>query len=190
MDETPRSLLERVRDATDEASWRRLVELYTPWLRGWLRRYHLTDADADDFVQEVLIVVAREVRDFEHGDRPGAFRRWLRAILIHRLQGYWRQQRTRPPAGPIDVLTLLEDPTNELERLWDREHDDHVTRRLLEMIEPDFAPPTWQAFRRQVIDDRCANDVAAELGITPNAALIAKSRVLRRLRAEARGLTD
>jgi hypothetical protein len=32
--------------------------------------------------------------------------------------------------------------------------------------------------------------VADELGMTANAVLIAKSRVLRRLREEARGLTD
>jgi RNA polymerase sigma-70 factor (ECF subfamily) len=41
-----------------------------------------------------------------------------------------------------------------------------------------------------VLDGRPAADVAAEVGVTPNAALIAKSRVLRRLREEARGLTD
>jgi RNA polymerase sigma-70 factor (ECF subfamily) len=33
-------------------------------------------------------------------------------------------------------------------------------------------------------------DVAADLGITVNAVFIAKSRVLRRLRQELRGLTD
>ena len=59
------------------------------------------------------------------------------------------------------------------------------------VIKPsEFTPATWQAFRRQVVDGVKAAAVAAELGITPNAALIAKSRVLRRLRDEARGLTD
>ena len=52
----------------------------------------------------------------------------------------------------------------------------------------DFAPVTWAAFRRQVIDGICETDAAAELGLSVNAALIAKSRVLSRPRAEATGL--
>jgi len=51
-------------------------------------------------------------------------------------------------------------------------------------------PATWRAFRRQVVDECSASSVADELGLTANAVLIAKSRVLRRLREEARGLTD
>ena len=34
------------------------------------------------------------------------------------------------------------------------------------------------------------DEVAAELGLTPNAVLIAKSRVLKRLRHKAEGLID
>jgi hypothetical protein len=63
-------------------------------------------------------------------------------------------------------------------------------KRLLELIEPDFQPATWQAFRRQVIDGISAETVAAELGLTVNAVLIAKSRVLSHLRRNAAGLVD
>jgi RNA polymerase sigma-70 factor (ECF subfamily) len=49
---------------------------------------------------------------------------------------------------------------------------------------------TWQAFRRQVIDDRPPAEVAAELGVSLNAVIQAKSRVMKRLRAELRGLVE
>jgi RNA polymerase sigma-70 factor (ECF subfamily) len=84
----------------------------------------------------------------------------------------------------------LEDPASGLSRLWDEEHDRHVVRRLLERIEPDFQPSTWRAFRRQVLDGAPPVAVAAELGLSVNAVLIAKSRVLQRFRQEARGLLD
>lgn len=190
MDETSRSLLERVRDSADSESWRRLVDLYTPWLQGWLRRCHVPETDCDDLIQEVLVVVAKEVSGFQLSERRGAFRNWLRTILFNRLQNYWRQQQTRPLVGATDVLTMLEDPNGALDRIWNQEHDEYVTRRLLELIEPEFMATTWRAFRRQVVDDCPAATVAAELNMTANAALIAKSRVLRRLREEARGLTD
>ncbi len=64
MSETSASLLERLRLEPDEASWRRLVDLYVPLLRGWLRRYALQPPDAEDLVQEVLAVVVRELPQF------------------------------------------------------------------------------------------------------------------------------
>jgi RNA polymerase sigma-70 factor (ECF subfamily) len=62
--------------------------------------------------------------------------------------------------------------------------------RLLEQIEPQVAPSTWQAFRRVVLDDKDEEIVAKELGLSVNAVFIAKSRILARLRREAQGLID
>ena len=51
-------------------------------------------------------------------------------------------------------------------------------------------PATWIAFQRVARDGRRPADVAAELGISVNAVLLAKSRVLRRLRREIHGLAE
>ena len=88
------------------------------------------------------------------------------------------------------MLDQLEDPASDLTRRWEREHDEHVLQRLLELIEREFQPATWLAFRRQVVDGVPARTVAAELGMTVNAVLIAKSRVLSQLRRNADGLVD
>src|SRR5437868_3771579 len=153
MSDTSISLLDRLRLRPDEASWKRLVDLYTPLLHHWLRRDAVQPNDADDLVQEVLAVVAREMPRFQHDQRRGAFRSWLRAILVHRLRDAWRARRYRPIAtGDSAVERQLEelaDPASGLSRLWDEEHDRHVLRRLLELIEPEFAPQTWKAFRRR-----------------------------------------
>ena len=88
------------------------------------------------------------------------------------------------------MLDGLDDPSSDLSRLWDREHDQHVIGRLLELLEPDFRPATWRAFRRQVLEGAPAEAVAAELGLSVNAVLIAKSRVLQRLRRLSENLID
>jgi len=194
MSDTSASLLQRLREQPDGDAWRRLVHLYTPLLQGWLGRYGLQPADADDLTQEVLAVVVRELPQFEHNHRAGAFRRWLRTILVNRLRGFWRARQTRPAAtGDSDVaqmLNQLEDPDSGLSQLWDQEHDRHVMARLLEQVEPEVTPATWQAFRRVVLEGRDEEVVAAELGLSVNAVFIAKSRVLARLRREARELID
>src|SRR5262249_44893296 len=145
-------------------------------------------------VQEVLAVLVREMPHFRHSQRRGAFRRWLYTITGNRLLGYWRGQRCRPVAtGDQDFarrLEQIEDPDRELSRRWDQEHDWHVAHRLTELIQPEFQPATWQAFRRVVVDGLRASVVAEELGTSVNAVLLAKSRVLRRLRQEIHGLLD
>ena len=194
MCETSASLLEQLRDKPDGAAWTRLVDLYTPLLRGWLGRHGLQACDVEDLVQDVLAVVVRELPHFRHNRRTGAFRRWLRTILVHRLRNFWRARRTQPqPAGGSELLHLIEqlsDPDNDLSRLWDEEHDQYVIRRLLERIESEVTPSTWQAFRRVVVEGRDEETVAAELGLSVNAVFIAKSRVLSRLRREADGILD
>jgi RNA polymerase sigma-70 factor (ECF subfamily) len=89
-----------------------------------------------------------------------------------------------------EVLAQLADPTSALSRGWDEEHDRHVTKTLLASIRLEFQPATWRAFEHQVRDGQAAPEVAMELGISVNAALIAKSRVLKRLREKAAGLVD
>lgn len=194
MPDTPISLLERLRLRPDEASWRRLVDLYTPLIHNWLRHHGIIDSDSDDLSQEVMQVLVRELPNFQHDLRPGAFRRWLRNVTVNRLRVFWRDRRSRPTAtGANDfghVLDQLEHPNSNLSRLWDEEHDRHVARRLLELIEPEFEPATWRAFRGLVLEGKRTADVAAELGISSNAVRIAKSRVLSRFRQEIEGILD
>jgi RNA polymerase sigma-70 factor (ECF subfamily) len=60
-----------------------------------------------------------------------------------------------------------------------------VFGRLLGLVRADFADKTWEAFRRFALEGRPTAAVAAELGVSENAVLLAKSRVLRRLKDEA-----
>jgi RNA polymerase sigma-70 factor (ECF subfamily) len=191
--ETSLSLLERLQTEPDGESWQRLVDIYTPLIRGWLQRDPTLREEADDLTQEVLSVLIKELPQFQR-QRPGSFRSWLRTITINRLRELWRARRRRPQAlghAPDDsVLSQLEDPASALSRQWDQEHDQHVVRRLLDLLEPEFTPPTWKAFRRVVLDDVKPAAAAEELGLSVNSVLLAKSRVLKRLRELGRGLID
>jgi RNA polymerase sigma-70 factor (ECF subfamily) len=194
MPETPVSLLERLaRPQPEQSDWDRLVKLYRPWLRAWLRGRPLQAADVDDLIQKVLRVLVEKLADFRHAGHAGAFRGWLRSILVRELRSHYRQHQGRPlTLGETgeEMLAQLEQADSALSRRWDQDHDRHVLGRLLELLEPEFTTSTWEAFRRSSLEDRNVATVAAELGITSNAVCIAKSRVLRRLREEARGLLD
>jgi RNA polymerase sigma-70 factor (ECF subfamily) len=191
--ETSLSLLERLAGTPTDDDWRRLNDLYQPLLRAWMARAGVPSSDTDDLIQEVLLVVFREVGGFERRG-PGAFRVWLRTILVHRMRDFFRAQKYRPTAtGDSDFLRQLdelESPDSALSKLWDREHDEYVAASLLRRVEGDFAPTTWQAFRRHVLEGEPAERVALELNLSLNSVLLAKSRVLKRVRQELAGFVE
>jgi RNA polymerase sigma-70 factor (ECF subfamily) len=57
---------------------------------------------------------------------------------------------------------------------------------MMEKIEAEFQPKTWQAFLSLAIEGVNPELVAAELGLSLDSVYAAKSRVLRRLRQEAK----
>jgi RNA polymerase sigma-70 factor, ECF subfamily len=194
MNTTSLGLLERLKHATPDASeWRRLRDIYSPMIRHWLLRLPNLHHEVDDLTQEVLVVLFRELPSFERG-RDGSFRAWLRQITVNRMGAFCRTRRKQPLAmgGPEtdQLLAQLADPTSDLARQWDQDHDRHVFQKLLAIVEGDFEPSTWQAFTRFAVEGRPAAQVAGELGMTESAVVQAKSRILKRLREEAGGLLD
>ncbi len=108
-------------------------------------------------------------------------------MTVNKLRTY-RKKRNRRPAVGFDAtdgfLQQLADPNGDLAREWDQDHDRHVFQKLLSIVQPDFSSVSWEAFRKFALDGLPASLVAEELGISENAVLQAKSRILKRL-AEA-----
>lgn len=191
---TSLSLLDRVTNSADTDSWDRLAELYAPLMQRWLIQYDVQRADADDLIQEVLAVVLQDLPQFDHNQRTGAFRNWLRKILVNRLRNLWRSRKYEPQAkgtsSLLEQLHQLEDDKSEVSRIWNADHDQHVISQLMEAVRSRFREKTWEAFRRQMFDGQRADAVAADLNMPISSVYVAKSRVLSTLRREAEGLVD
>ena len=194
METTSLSLLEQLKHAPPDAmEWRRLRDIYMPMIRHWLSRLPNLHHEVDDLTQEVLVVLFRELPSFERR-RDGSFRAWLRQITVNRMRAFCKMRRKQPLAmgGPEtdQLLAQLADPTSDLSRQWDQDHDKHVFQKLLAIVEGDFEPSTWQAFTRFAVEGRPAAQVAGELGVTESTVVQAKFRILKRLREEAGELLD
>jgi RNA polymerase sigma-70 factor (ECF subfamily) len=185
---TSLSLLDRLKVARPDASdWNRLQGIYLPLIQRWLSRVPGLGDEAADLAQEVLIVVFREVPRFDRR-REGSFRAWLRQVTVNKTRNYCRKRQRRPTVGLNSANGFLEqlaDPNGDLARDWDCDHDKHVVEKLLALVQPTVSSTTWAAFQRFGVDGIPANRVAEELSVSENAVILAKSRVLRRLREEA-----
>ncbi len=185
------SLLERAR-LRDEAAWQQLVDLYSPLVIKWCQRLRVGPESTADCIQEVFSAVARSLDTYHPPGTSGAFRGWLWTITRNKLRDAAR--RNRGPAhatGGSTALAVLHQQPDQFDspELIDEEPSqaqDHVelTRHALRQIEASFAPQTWQAFWRTVVDGLPTDVVAAQLNLTAAGVRQARSRVLRKLRQQ------
>jgi RNA polymerase sigma-70 factor (ECF subfamily) len=187
MDTTSLTLLERLRQPHDQEAWARFAELYTPLLYRWARRTGLQESDAADLVQDVLGLLVRKLPAFRY-DCRGSFRRWLRVVTLNRWRETLRRAGTalRTNCEELDQAAVA-DPTADFE---EAEYRQQLVGRALRLLEPEFSPLTWRAFREHVVAGSDAVEVAAALGISVGTVYAAKSRVLTRLRQYIHGLLD
>ncbi|HZV07951.1 MAG TPA: sigma-70 family RNA polymerase sigma factor [Gemmataceae bacterium] len=182
---TSKTLLQRLR-ANDSEAWHVMVQLYTPLVRHWAIRGGVRGTDVEDVAQEVLQAAAMNMQNFRREQPGDSFRGWLRGITRNMvLQHFRRSGRNPRGSGGTDALIQLhevadasssseeEDPVEEL---------DGLRRRALELVRSEFEERTWRAFWMTVVEGRAPADIAEEMGVSPTAIRMAKSRVLRRLK--------
>jgi RNA polymerase sigma-70 factor (ECF subfamily) len=185
METTSFSLLEQLRRSPDEAAWARFVHLYSPLLFGWARQAGLGERHAGDLVQDVFVILMKELPHFEH-DPAHSFRAWLKTVVLNR----WRNQIKRQARGPVHPgdAFLADVPAPDDSLFEEQEYRRQLLRRALELLRDQFQPATWKAFHEHGMNGRPAAEVASELAMTVGAVYAAKCRVLGRLREHLRGL--
>lgn len=185
MNTTPVTLLKRIRESGDAEAWDRFVELATPALYAWAHRAGLRHDDAADLVQEVFLLLAVKLPQFQY-DPSQSFRGWLRQVTLNK----WHERRRlrSPPLVGDEALEEIAEPADEA--FWETDYREYLVARAMEIMQAEFEPKTWRACWEHVVSGRTAADVATELGMTPGAVYVAKCRVLARLRHELEGLMD
>lgn len=187
------TLLTRLKDGSDTQAWTEFVRLYGPVVYGFARKRGLQDADAADLMQEVLRSVARTADRMVYDPARGTFRGWLYTVTRNKIYNFLSAQKNRPrSAGDsaaydrLDSLPARESTDEDPD--WDIEYQRRLSAKAMDRVRHEFHANTWKAFWGTAVDGRPAGDVAAELGMTPGAVYVAKSRVLARLRDEVQRL--
>jgi RNA polymerase sigma-70 factor (ECF subfamily) len=184
---TSPSLLERVK-ADDAAAWDRLIGLYAPLVYRWCRRAHLPEQEIADVFQDVFQAVATHIAAFRREGAADTFRGWLRTITRNKVRDHFRRIGREPGgAGGTEAQLLFARLPDDRPDEGDPDEgsaDRGLFGRALELLRAEFEDRTWRAFWLTAVEDRAAGEVALELGMSPGAVRVAKSRVLRRLRQE------
>ncbi len=187
------TLLARIKAHRPEA-WRRFVDLYGPVIYRWCRVAGVPKDEAADVVQEVFVAATKHIDGF-HRDRPGdSFTGWLSSITRSKVVDYFRARQGRAAGqGGTDAyerLCQIAEASSASLSKNPEESQPLIARLGLELVRAEFEDRSWQAFWRVAVDGQPAAAVAADLGMTVQAVYKAKSRILRRVRQELKGLLD
>jgi RNA polymerase sigma-70 factor (ECF subfamily) len=184
---TSRSLIRRAA-VQDPAAWERLTQVYTPLVYQWCRHLDLQPQDAADVAQEVFRSLLRSLAGFRR-DRPGdSFRGWLWTITRNKIRDHQRRCASRQAVGGSAAKAVLEQipdrAPEEEDEIQVRQVQAELAQRATALMQRDFEERTWQAFWKTAVEHKTAPQAAEELEMSVAAVYMAKSRVLRRLRAE------
>jgi len=191
---TRASLLLRIRNPNDVQAWRQFVDVYASLIYGFLRKRGLQDADAADLVQDVLRSVSGAIGKLEYDRSRGTFRSWLFTITRNKMYSFLesqsRQVRGSGDSGAIAILEEKAVAPDDSEGQWEEEYQRRTFAWAVERIRGEFQESTFSAFWKTAVEGLNPKGVGDELGMTPGAVYVARSRVLARLREEVGKLKD
>ena len=190
---TRSTLLFRLRDWKDAASWEEFYRLYRKLVHGLAERAGLTHAEAEEVTQDVFKRVAETIHEFEANPQRGSFRRWLMNLTRWRIADKFRErpkgagQGARRDATSEGTATIERIPAPERSNIevgWDAEWQRHVLDAAFGRIARRIKPRHFQVFDLYVRQGWPVLRVARELGLNPASVYLIGFRVTKQLKAE------
>jgi len=195
---TRASLLARVQDWDDAASWTEFYALYRKLIYGMARRSGLPHADAEDVTQEVFKRVAETIHEFVPDPARGKFRGWLMNLTRWRVMNKITRvpkedlARSAPRDGTSTSTATIERVPDgaKLEEAWELEWQRHLLDAACQRIAHRVKGRNYQAFDLYVRRRWPVLKVASELGMNPAAVYLIGNRLTKQLKAEVEKLKD
>jgi RNA polymerase sigma-70 factor (ECF subfamily) len=178
---TSPTLLEGLKDPGNQTIWVQFVDRYRPMILRYAQRLGLAADDAEDVAQASLMSFCQAYREMKYERERGRLREWLFGIVHNQVRNWRRRRQDQEPQASETQAGRIES-REDMERLWEEEWRDSVARECLDQVRREVQGPTFRAFEMFALQGMAAEDVAAELDLTPNAVYGAKRRVLRRIR--------
>jgi RNA polymerase sigma factor (sigma-70 family) len=188
---TRMSLIVQIRDGSNRAAWQEFVRLYGPVVYGFARKRGLQDADAADLMQDVLRSVSSAIGRLDYDRSRGTFRGWLFTITRNKIFNFLSARQARPQgSGDTTTNRLLDShpASSDDSESWELEYQRRIAALAIERVKGEFQENTWRAFWLTAVDGVAAAETARQIGISPGAVYVAKSRVLARLKQEAEAI--
>lgn len=178
------TLIQRVQNQHDAASWEDFVRIYRNYVYAIIRSMNISEHDAEDLVQQLMLNMWNKLPDTDI-KQIRRFRSWLATItknfvtdfIRKRIRETQRMEKAEQDAS-ISYLKAIRLP--DIDRIAEQEWKLHIANLALENIEPLFSGHAIEVFRLS-LDGMEIQAIAEKLGLQENSVYRLRSRVKKRL---------
>src|SRR6478672_13759068 len=193
---TRRSLVEHLADWGDQLRWQEFFDTYSKLIYSAARRSGLTDAEAQEVVQETIITVAKSIDKLKYDPAIGSFKGWLLQITRWRIADQFRKRepgdakcaRSLDDRATATIERVPDSRVVDLDALWETEWKENVFEAAIERVKKKVEPKQFQIFDCYVRKEWPAQKVAERLGVNVAQVYLARHRIGALLKKEIRAL--
>ena len=157
----------------------------------------LTEAEAQDVVQETVISVAKKMPEFKADPQAGSFKGWLLLITKRRIADQFRK---RPPVSEASgqradetartsTVERIPDPASlDLDSFWNEQWEQNLMATALDKIKRQVNLKQLQIYDLYVLKEWPVKKVTATLNVNIGQVYLAKHRISGLLKKELKKL--
>jgi len=189
---TRHSLLTRLKDWGDEDSWKVFFDTYWGLIYRMGLRSGLREDEAEDVVQNTVVDLARNIKQFRCCPKAGSFKAYLRRLTKWRIIDRVRKRRdaeiSHLPDESERATDLIDrfpaDDSWELEEAWETEWQEKVLEAALERLRKRVNPSHFQLYDLFVLQGWDVARISRTVGASSSQVYHAKERVGQMLKRE------
>ncbi|MGP8200852.1 MAG: RNA polymerase sigma factor [Limisphaerales bacterium] len=195
---TRATLIRRLKNWQDQGSWQEFYDTYWRLIYGVSRKSGLTDAEAQDVVQETMLAVAKHMPTFTYDPKLGSFKAWLLNMTRWRIQDQFRKRRTvdvttrrteDSDPGQTSFINRVPDPDSQhIDAVWELEWEQNLLAAALDRVKCHVDPLKYQIFDLYVNQGWMPEKVARSCGISVDEVYLAKHRITQSIKSEVERL--
>src|SRR5438552_369662 len=197
---TRASLLDRLKDLGDQASWEEFHRTYRELIYSVARRSGLNETEATEVVQDTLLVVAKKMPGFKYDPAVDSFKGWLLKVarwrILDQLERRKGSQSFHTSAATLEkegtrtaTIERVPDPASfDPATIWDEEWEKNLLNAALARIKRQVRPEQYEIYHLHVILEKPVREVTRALGVSSGQVYLAKHRVGGLLKKEIRRL--
>jgi len=187
------SLLSRLKDWGDQESWKTFFDTYWKLIYNAAIKAGLTDAEAQDVVQETVLSVLKSMPTFEYDAAKGSFKTWLLRLTSWRIVDQFRKRqkgidrpsnRDQTSTETAGIERVADPVSQQLESTWDQEWEENLVDAALERVKKKVDSKQYQVFDLYVFKKWSVTKVAQTLKVNPGKVYLVKHRISKLIKKE------
>ncbi len=187
------TLIQRVKNQRDAASWEDFVRIYRNYIYAIIRNMNISNHDAEDLVQQLMLNMWNKLPKTDV-EQIRYFRGWLATITKNFVTDFIRKrireaERLEKAEKDATLSYLKAIRLPDIDRIAEREWKLHIANLALENIEPLFSGHAIEVFRLS-LDGLEVQAIAKKLDLQENSVYRLRNRVKKRLILEIEQLRE